>query len=46
MADFPYTVKLRSGAFTHGVTDTQGRTKRYATDGAQPIEVYLGHHEV
>ena len=45
MADIPYTVKLQSGAYEQGVTDAEGRTKRYATDAAQPIEVYLGHRE-
>ena len=45
LADFPYTVKLQSGAFEPGITDAQGRTKRYVTDGANPIEVYLGHRE-
>jgi uncharacterized Zn-binding protein involved in type VI secretion len=42
--DMPYTVKLPSGEFFHGVTDLEGRTKRFATDGAQQLEVYLGHH--
>ncbi|WP_426212292.1 PAAR domain-containing protein [Massilia sp. TWP1-3-3] len=45
MPDIPYTVKLQSGAYEKGVTDAEGRTKRYATDGAHPIEVYLGHRE-
>ncbi|WP_426105448.1 PAAR domain-containing protein [Massilia sp. TSP1-1-2] len=45
MPDIPYTVKLQSGAYEQGVTDAEGCTKRYATDGAQPIEVYLGHRQ-
>lgn len=43
LADLPFTVKLPSGEYEHGVTDDEGRTRRYATEGAQPIEVYLGH---
>lgn len=43
IVNFPYTVKFESGAFEYGVTDEQGRTKRYVTDGPQLLEVYLGH---
>jgi uncharacterized Zn-binding protein involved in type VI secretion len=43
LADTCYTVRLPSGELTHGTTDTQGRTARYSTDGAQPLTVYLGH---
>jgi hypothetical protein len=40
-----YTVRLPSGVFVHGVTDSQGRTARYKTDGASTIRVYLGHKQ-
>ena len=41
--EMPYTVKLPSGEFFHGVTDLEGRTERFATDGSQLLEVYIGH---
>lgn len=41
--EMPYTVKLPSGEFFHAVTDLEGRTERFATDGAQLLEVYIGH---
>lgn len=43
LAEMPYTVTLPSGQRVHGVTDSEGRTGRYATDGAQDIEICLGH---
>lgn len=46
LAEMPYTVKLPSGELVRGVTDLEGRTERYFTDAAQPIEIYLGHHIV
>ncbi|ADG19488.1 hypothetical protein BC1002_5563 [Paraburkholderia atlantica] len=45
MRDTYYTVRLPSGSLVHGVTDGLGRTKRYKTNGAQSIYVYLGHRE-
>ncbi|MEX3810082.1 hypothetical protein AB3X96_07405 [Paraburkholderia sp. BR13439] len=45
MHDTYYTVRLPSGSLVHGVTDGLGRTKRYKTNGAQSIYVYLGHRE-
>ena len=44
LGEIPYTVKLPSGEFFHGVTDPEGRTERFATDGAQELEIYIGHH--
>ncbi len=44
LAEMPYTVKLPSGELVRGITDIEGRTERYVTDAAQPIEIYLGHH--
>lgn len=41
--DMPYTVKLPSGEFFHGVTDLEGRTKRFATNGDQLLEIHIGH---
>ncbi|MBC8725654.1 DNA recombination protein RmuC [Paraburkholderia sp. 31.1] len=45
MPDTYYTVRLPSGSLVHGVTDGLGRTKRYKTNGAQSIHIYLGHRE-
>ncbi|MBB5470344.1 hypothetical protein OKW30_005709 [Paraburkholderia sp. Clong3] len=45
MPDTYYTVRLPSGSLVHGVTDRLGRTKRYETNGAQSIHIYLGHRE-
>ncbi|EDZ98155.1 hypothetical protein BH160DRAFT_6540 [Burkholderia sp. H160] len=45
MRDTYYTVRLPSGSLAHGVTDGLGRTKRYKTNGAQPVYVYVGHRE-
>ncbi|MEX3856102.1 hypothetical protein AB3X94_18875 [Paraburkholderia sp. BR10923] len=45
MRDTYYTVRLPSGSLVHGVTDGLGRTKRYKTNGAQSISIYLGHRE-
>jgi uncharacterized Zn-binding protein involved in type VI secretion len=44
LGEIPYTVKLPSGEFFHGVTDPEGRTERFVTDGAQQLEIYIGHH--
>lgn len=38
-----YTVSLPSGERVHGVTDSRGRTGRYQTDGAQNVQIHLGH---
>lgn len=43
LAGMPYTVMLPSGERIHGVTDEEGRTGRYRTEGAEYIEVCLGH---
>ncbi|WP_083941320.1 PAAR domain-containing protein [Pseudoduganella violaceinigra] len=43
LSGMPYTVILPSGQRIHGVTDGDGRTGRYSTQGAQYIEVCLGH---
>lgn len=43
LANTPYSVRLASGALMHRTTDEEGRTARYATSGAQDIEVFLGH---
>ncbi|APA88825.1 hypothetical protein BJG93_26400 [Paraburkholderia sprentiae WSM5005] len=40
-----YTARLPSGARVHGMTDSQGRTGRYMTDGAHSIHIYIGHRE-
>ncbi|MBC8740028.1 hypothetical protein F6X40_25335 [Paraburkholderia sp. UCT31] len=45
MPDTYYTVRLPSGSLVHGVTDGLERTKRYETNGAQSIHIYLGHRE-
>ncbi|MGQ7939458.1 hypothetical protein [Paraburkholderia sp. D1E] len=38
-----YSIRLPSGEFQHGVTDSQGRTARYRTDHARNISIHLGH---
>jgi hypothetical protein len=43
LANTYYTVRLHTGEWIHGVTDSRGRTGRYATGGAQRIHLYLGH---
>jgi len=45
LASMPYTVKLPSGQLIHGVTDDEGHTGRYRTEGAEYIEICLGHIE-
>lgn len=40
-----YTVRMPSGELLHGVTDSQGRTERHETDGAQSVRIYLGHKQ-
>ncbi|SDQ93880.1 hypothetical protein SAMN05445850_2191 [Paraburkholderia tuberum] len=46
LASTYYTVRLLSGALHRGTTDSQGRTERYETEGAQSMHIYLGHREV
>ena len=46
VSDMPITVRLLSGELQRGITDSEGRTGRYVTDGSQPIEVHLGHLQV
>lgn len=43
LADVPYTVKLPDGRLQHGRTDEHGCSARYQTEGAQTIEIFLGH---
>jgi type VI secretion system secreted protein VgrG len=43
LANTYYTVKLPSDELRHGITDSQGRTERYETGGAQSIKFYMGH---
>jgi uncharacterized Zn-binding protein involved in type VI secretion len=43
LAGVPYTLLLASGQRIRGVTDEEGRTERYRTQGAEYIEVCLGH---
>jgi hypothetical protein len=45
LPDTFYTIKLPSGDLRHGITDSQGRTARYATNGAHNISIYPGHHQ-
>ncbi|RKT26453.1 putative Zn-binding protein involved in type VI secretion [Paraburkholderia sp. RAU2J] len=39
-----YTI-IRPGDVLHGTTDSQGRTARYQTNGAQHISIHLGHRQ-
>lgn len=43
LVGIPYTVKLPTGELRHGRTDDNGCTARYETEGAQTIEIFLGH---
>lgn len=43
LADTWYTVRLPSGGFLHGVTDSSGKTERCRTDVSHSINFYLGH---
>jgi len=45
MPDTYYTVKMPTGELRQGVTDADGKTERIVTDGAQPLDVFLGHRE-
>lgn len=45
LPDTCYTARLPSGELVHGITDSLGRTARYATDSAQSIHLYLGHQQ-
>ncbi|MBC8748732.1 hypothetical protein OKW43_001757 [Paraburkholderia sp. WC7.3g] len=45
LPDTYYTARLPSGALVHGITDLQGRTKRYQTEGARSIHLFIGHRE-
>ncbi|WP_133665485.1 hypothetical protein [Paraburkholderia sp. BL10I2N1] len=45
LADTYYTARMPAGELQHGATDSQGRTTRYETDGAQSIRIYLGHKQ-
>ena len=38
-----YTIHLSTGEMKHGITDSQGRTARYETNGARNVSVHLGH---
>ncbi|NYH12882.1 PAAR domain-containing protein [Paraburkholderia bryophila] len=39
-----YTIRLATGEMKHGTTDSQGRTARYQTNGAQNVSLHLGHN--
>lgn len=45
MANFAYTVKMPSGELLHCMTDSEGKTLRHVTDGAQNLEIHKGHLE-
>ncbi|MGF6367794.1 hypothetical protein OKW40_000544 [Paraburkholderia sp. RAU6.4a] len=45
LPDTYYTARLPSGELVHGITDLQGRTKRYRTEGARSIHLFIGHRE-
>lgn len=45
LANTYYTVRLPTGELRHGTTDSSGRTRRYVTDGARRLALYLGHRE-
>jgi hypothetical protein len=43
MSHLPFTARLQSGEWIQGYTDDEGKTGRYVTQGAQIIEVFIGH---
>jgi len=45
LANIYYTISLPSGELRHGTTDSEGRTARYQTNGAQNITIHLGHKQ-
>ncbi|SMG56174.1 hypothetical protein [Paraburkholderia susongensis] len=45
LRDTYYTVRFSDNRFMHGVTDAEGRTRRYRTNGARSIHLYLGHKQ-
>jgi len=44
-ADTYYTAKLPDGSLVTGVTDSEGKTDRFPTQGAQKVALYIGHRE-
>jgi uncharacterized protein (DUF2345 family) len=45
MAGMAYTAKLPSGEIFHDETDDEGKTKRFSTNGAEDIIIYIGQKE-
>ncbi|QEZ47404.1 PAAR domain-containing protein [Cupriavidus oxalaticus] len=45
LAAMPYTVEFKDGTMVRGITDEQGRTRRYYTVEPEPLIVHLGHFE-
>ncbi|SMG21007.1 hypothetical protein [Paraburkholderia susongensis] len=45
LADTYYTIRKPGGKPIHGTTDSEGRTAKHVTDGAQSIRIYLGHKQ-
>jgi uncharacterized Zn-binding protein involved in type VI secretion len=43
LADTYYSIRMPDGKLRHGTTDSQGRTARHQTSGAQDVAVFLGH---
>lgn len=43
LAEMPYTIRFASGELVRGETDSAGRTKRYSTESASTVELFLGH---
>jgi hypothetical protein len=45
LSDTHYTVRFPDNRLEHGTTDAEGCTRRYRTDGARRLSVYIGHRE-
>ena len=45
IANVPYQIKKDDGQLLEGVTDERGRTQRFFTAGAKPLEVIFGESE-
>lgn len=43
LCEIPYTIIFSNNEKIHGITDSNGKTKRYATKKAEAIEFHIGH---
>ncbi|MCC8404933.1 hypothetical protein LJ655_24175 [Paraburkholderia sp. MMS20-SJTN17] len=45
LSDTHYTVRFSDNRLARGTTDTEGRTRRFRTNDARQIVIYLGHKD-